>query len=1002
MPRRSILSAADRDSLLAMPDAQDELIRHYMFSESDRAVIRQHRGPANRLGFAVQLCYMRQPGVAFGADEIPFPPLLRLVAAQLKIAEECWEEYGRRDQTRREHLAELQSIFGFQAFGVRHYRAAVQSLDDLARQTDKGVVLATALIQSLRSQAILLPSVNVIERICAEAVTRANRRLFTLLTERLTEHHRQQLDALLSLYDGSKASVLAWLRQSPSAPNAKHLLEHIDRLTRLRALNLPDGVERQVHQNRLLKLAREGAQMTSQHLRDLEPTRRYATLVAVALEARATLTDEIIDLNDRIIGTLFSRAKRSHEQQFQQSGRAINEKVRLYGKIGSALLAAKQSGSDPFAAIESVISWEKFTQSVTEAQNLAGTEDFDYLNRIGDGYTQVRRYAPAFLDTLTMKAAPAAQDILDAVDLLKSLNASNARKLPKDAPTGFVKKRWETLVFTEGGKEGGVDRRFYELCALSELKNALRSGDIWVQGSRQFKDFEDYLLPAGTFATLARDGALPLAVTADGEQYLSDRLGLLSGQMEAVNRLAQANELPDAAVTEAGLRIAPLANSVPVEADALMQRAYGLLPRVKITELLMEVEEWTGFTRHFTHIKSGEAAGDRTLLLSAILADAINLGLTKMAEACPGTTYAKLSWLQAWHIRDETYSSALAELVNAQLRHPFAGHWGEGTTSSSDGQRFRAGGHAQAGGNTNPKYGSEPGVQFYTHVSDQYSPFHTRVIPVGVRDATYVLDGLLYHESDLRIEEHYTDTAGFTDHVFGLMHLLGFRFAPRIRDLADKRLFVADKSGDYPALAALIGGAINSKHIRSHWEEILRLATSIKQGNVTASLMLRKLGSYPRQNGLAVALRELGRLERTLFTLDWLQNVELRRRVHAGLNKGEARNALARAVFFNRLGEMRDRSFENQRYRASGLNLVTAAIVLWNTVYLDRAVQAMKQQAMKQQAIQDHGQLMDEALLQHLSPLGWEHINLTGDYVWRQNRRLDKGKYRPLRPITTP
>lgn len=73
---------------------------------------------------------------------------------------------------------------------------------------------------------------------------------------------------------------------------------------------------------------------------------------------------------------------------------------------------------------------------------------------------------------------------------------------------------------------------------------------------------------------------------------------------------------------------------------------------------------------------------------------------------------------------------------------------------------------------------------FYTHISDQYAPFSTKVVNVGVRDSTYVLDGLLYHESDLRIEEHYTDTAGFTDHVFGLMHLLGFRFAPRIRDPA--------------------------------------------------------------------------------------------------------------------------------------------------------------------------------------------------------------------------
>jgi TnpA family transposase len=151
--------------------------------------------------------------------------------------------------------------------------------------------------------------------------------------------------------------------------------------------------------------------------------------------------------------------------------------------------------------------------------------------------------------------------------------------------------------------------------------------------------------------------------------------------------------------------------------------------------------------------------------------------------------------------------------------------------------------------------------------------------------------------------------------------------------------------------------------------------------------MLRKLGSYPRQNGLAVALRELGRIERTLFILDWLQNVELRRRVHAGLNKGEARNALARAVFFNRLGEIRDRSFEQQRYRASGLNLVTAAIVLWNTVYLEKAVEKLR----------ELDKPVDDALLQYLSPLGWEHINLTGDYIWRQNRKIEEGQFRPLR-----
>ena len=145
-----------------------------------------------------------------------------------------------------------------------------------------------------------------------------------------------------------------------------------------------------------------------------------------------------------------------------------------------------------------------------------------------------------------------------------------------------------------------------------------------------------------------------------------------------------------------------------------------------------------------------------------------------MAEACPGISASVLSRIATWHIREETYTKALAEIVNHHHQIEFAGHWGDGTTSSSDGQRFPTGGRGDARGQVNARYGTDPGATFYTHVSDQYAPYYTKLINAAVRDATHVLDGLLYHESELQIEEHYTDTAGFTDHVFALCHLLGF------------------------------------------------------------------------------------------------------------------------------------------------------------------------------------------------------------------------------------
>jgi TnpA family transposase len=163
---------------------------------------------------------------------------------------------------------------------------------------------------------------------------------------------------------------------------------------------------------------------------------------------------------------------------------------------------------------------------------------------------------------------------------------------------------------------------------------------------------------------------------------------------------------------------------------------------------------------------------------------------------------------------------------------------------------------------------------------------------------------------------------------------------------------------------------VNVKQITEHWDELLRLTASLRLGTVTASLMLRKLASYPRQNGLAWALREVGRIEKTLFTLEWLQSLELRRRV--GLNKGEARNALARAVFFYRQGRVQDRSHAQQQQRAQGLNLVVAAIILWNTLELARAIEELRSEGVEMTAEQ----------LRHLSPMDWEHISLKGDYTW--------------------
>lgn len=190
-------------------------------------------------------------------------------------------------------------------------------------------------------------------------------------------------------------------------------------------------------------------------------------------------------------------------------------------------------------------------------------------------------------------------------------------------------------------------------------------------------------------------------------------------------------------------------------------------------------------------------------------------------------------------------------------------------------------------------------------------------------------------------------------------------------------------------IAPLAAQPIDEALIADHWIDVIRLATSIRTGVTSASVMLERLGSYPRANGLALALREIGRVERTLFTLDWIERPEERRQATRELNKGEAQNALKRAIFFHRTGRIRNHGLQAQGHRASALNLVAGAIVLWNTTYLEAAMRHLDRQ----------GRPVPPDLLQHLSPLGWQHINLTGDYLWSGPGASD-GALRPLRQTT--
>jgi len=662
------------------------------------------------------------------------------------------------------------------------------------------------------------------------------------------------------------------------------------------------------------------------------------------------------------------------------NGKSVNEKVIHYANIGAALIQAREQGKDPYSAIESLMAWDKFVHSIEDAKRLSRPINYDYLDLLKHRFNYLRKYTPTLLENVEFTSTKSGEVVIQALETIKDMNKNNKRKIPIGTSLEFVPNRWLKHVIDD---EGNIDRHYYEMAALTELRNLVRSGNISIKGSRHHKDFEDCLVNKAVWDTERENNKL--TAPSSSEKYLTEKMNLLHSRIKWIE--SNIAKLDGIDFKDGKLHVNRLEKNIPEAAREYSLSLYKLIPRVKLTDLLMEVASWTGFDKQLVHASTLQPPkeNEKTSVMAAIMAMGTNIGLTKMVDATQDVSYRQMSTASQWRLYEDAMNKAQAVLVNFQHQLGLSNYSGDGTTSSSDGMRVQIGVsslHAES----NPHYGTGKGATIYRFTSDEFSSFYTKVINTNARDAIHVIDGLLHHESDLTIEEHYTDTAGYTDQVFGLTSLLGFKFAPRLRYLADSKLFSFEKLGHYSEVERLFSGKINTKVIHENFDDVLRLAHSIRKGTVPASLIMGKIGSYSRQNSLATALREIGRIEKTLFILDYISSEALRRRIQRGLNKGEAMNALARAIFFGKQGEFREKSIQDQLQRASCLNLIINSISIWNTVYLSQVLEHMKRTGN-----------YHEEYLSHVSPLAWEHINFLGEYSFKSEFSYTGTELRPLK-----
>ena len=954
--------------------SREQIIERATFTPSDRTLISRCRGDQNRLGFAYQMAFVRLTGRFPSQQPLEIcREILIFASVELDVDPEKIQSYALRQQTVSEHQEQIR-----QHLGLRHFGESERVwLEELVFRESIRLEQRSALIgktqQILQQEQVLVPAAATLRRIVGELRDRARGEVFARLMDMLSADVRNRIDALLIVTE-TRVSALHRLKMPPGFPSPSALKQLIDKLDQIQNTGVLEFDVSWTNNNFQEALSKRAKQYDANRLRELHPPYRYTLLVCFLWQTYRETVDHIVEMYDKLITRAYGRSQTALDQEMKRHRKSIRESLRIFHDLGRIILDKEIADGEVRSALYNRVSPEKLENDLVEVEQWLTGNKSDVFPVLLRRFSYLRQFAPRLLDHLSFQLESTGNEsILKAIGILREMNSEGKRKVPDQATVDFIKPRIRRFVM----KDGQIDRRAYECAILTSIRDEIKRGNLWVIDSKRFCKLDDFFIPGTEWNSLRTAffsrADLP-SLPADVGPYLARRLN------RAYDRFLES--LPDNAyvlIDNEGWRFGQDQAEKP---DPEVQRKLqdfegwltGRMRSIKLPNLLVEVDNDLHFTRHFISPlrESNDRVEEICTVIATILAHGCNIGPWTMSQLTNGVSYKDIRRVADWNLHEDTLRQALADIVNAITGLDMMYVWGEGKTSSSDGQRFLFP-RKILQRTYSPRFG-DFAVEFYSFVADNYAPFYTTPIECTTRDAAYVLDGLLYHESDLDIEEHYVDSHGYTELNFAAFAMFGKRFCPRIKGLHHQWIYRIDGERPYGPLRPLVDRRDRTIHldwICDQWDRMAQFFASFDTGHTTASTALRRLVSYGPKNVFFRAVRELGRVFKTEFILDYLSDPLLRRRTRQGLLKGEQIHALAREVHYGKRGAGYARDFQQQMSTAICLNLILACIVYWQAKEISNILKDCNPET--------NG--IDISLLSHVSPIGWDNVVLYGDYM---------------------
>jgi len=941
----------------ALPPRLSEFDREQFFTltSAEVAAVREQFRSDHRLPAALMLMFMRVAGRPLDGFNVLPRNLLRHTAQVLAVSPPSiasLRSIYKRRQTLSKHQLWAKTYLGLRELEVDDEAALTAAL--LAQAAD--VSHADDLVQSashwLFTRRILIPGARRLQDWARVAFAAVESQILGAVNAAVPPAAAQKVvAAAYSARPGTDTTHLEWLKTPSKRHGPGTLTETIDKVRYLKELGAQDWNLSAVSLAKQQAYARQVQARRPVKTREIKPTRQLIELVCFLRVTLLELTDVALLQTSRRSQQLFREAADKAQSNrirgttglIQQAAKARSvlhdESKTWQARVLEARDLLAELGEAASGSFVSLVRKALAEDSQRVHACLAALTDLDFGGRSGDpGFEQWKSWT--------------------------DLQRQGVTELKEGVPLPDVGAAWHGLVRDLDPRSGF---RAFEACTMMSLRKSLRRGSVWLAHSLSFRERDQMLIPPADWALQRDEQVALLGMPKSAADFLEPLLANLMAGMSAV---AEAQRRGKVEIGADGMLHLPAITALPDQAEPVRTREtiYNLIGSVQFPDMLLEVDAATGFSEALLGHRA-QSTDELVALYGALLAHGTDADAKGVASMIPGPEPTQVTVAMRALEGSGRLRRANERVAEFQCRIPIASLWGDGDKASADMMSLDASRHLW-NARVDPRRRTYA-AGLYTHVRDRWGIVYDQPIVLNERQAGVAIEGIEQHNSAadrVRISLLAVDTHGYTNPAMAIAKLLGFDLCPRLRDLAERKLYLPRGFIVPDGLEAVTVRRVSLAAIERGWDELLRLAASIRSGRVSATLALQRFGSAAQGDPPHRAAEHLGRLLRTVFLCDYIAIDDFRREIHTLLNRGESVHQLQRAVYSGKVAPERGRRRDEMKAISGSHALLTNIVLAWNTARMHEVVERLKRDGIP----------VEDEWLRRIGPAHFSHVNFRG------------------------